>query len=460
MARLLATIPIAIAAIVIVGWSLGVEALKRAGLASVTMNPATAVAFLLIGGGLFARSRSGRTASIVSAMLIGGAGCIGAIKLCDLIFGTHFGIDAILFATQLAAGYVRPSRLAPNTAGSLVVISIALLLMRSRSDRVVVTAQAMACLTSLVAAFAMVGHLYGVAAFYVVAGLHPMALHAAIAFLSLSGFILLQTADRGLVARISDRGPAGRSCRALLPAAVVIPVVLGWVRQEGQITGLYSQEAGVAIMVMLTMLSMTVLIWLNAGWLLASDKMRRLAEAEVAHLARHDYLTGLPNRSQFMERLVARMVPGRRRADSMFAIVTMDLDGFKQVNDRLGHAAGDALLCDVAVFLKGCMYRKEDLVARLGGDEFVMLLDRVTCAEEAAVVANRILANMPPRFGPEGQAVAVGISVGIVIADQSVETSEALLNRADQALYHAKRTGKGRFSLYQTVEKGALEGAF
>jgi predicted signal transduction protein with EAL and GGDEF domain len=89
-----------------------------------------------------------------------------------------------------------------------------------------------------------------------------------------------------------------------------------------------------------------------------------------------------------------------------------------------------------------------------------MLLDRVTCAEEAAVVANRILANMPPRFGPEGQAVAVGISVGIVIADQSVETSEALLNRADQALYHAKRTGKGRFSLYQTVEKGALEGAF
>jgi len=457
--RLLATIPVAIAAIVIGGWALDDEALKRVGLSSVTMNPAAALAFLLIGAGLFARSRSFRKAATLGAVLIGGAGCIGAIKLVDLIFGTHVNLDSILFASQLSGGYVLPSRMAPNTAGSLVVISIALLLMRSGSDRAVVTAQALACLASLVALFTVVGHLYGVAAFYVVAAQHPMALHAAIACLSLSGYIMLATADRGLVARISDPGPAGRLSRALLPAALVIPVVLGWLRQEGEIAGLFSHEAGVAIMVMLTMISMTVLIWLNAGWLLASDKLRCLAEAEVAHMAGHDFLTGLPNRSQFMERLLARLVPGRRRADVLFAVVTMDLDGFKQVNDQLGHAAGDALLREVALFLRACLYRHDDLVARLGGDEFVMLLDRVSSAEEAAVVANRIVANMPRQYGPEGEAVAIGISVGIVLADGSAQTSEALLHKADLALYHAKRTGKGRFSLYQAVEGGALEGA-
>jgi diguanylate cyclase (GGDEF)-like protein len=457
--RLLATIPCAIAAIVIAGWALGDDTLKRVGLGSVTMNPITALAFLLFGAGLVARSRNGRKATTFGTVLIGGAGCIGAIKLVDLIFGTHFDIDAILFPSQLSAGYVRPSRMAPNTAGSLAMISIALLLMRSRSDRAVVTAQSLACLASLVAIFTMVGHLYGVAAFYVVAAMHPMALHAAIAFLSLSGYIMRATADRGLMARISDPGPAGRLSRALLPAALVIPVLLGWLRQEGEIAGLFSREAGIAIMVMLTMLSMTVLIWLNAGWLLASDKLRRLAEAEVAHLARHDFLTGLPNRSQFMERLEARVVPGRRRADTLFAIVTMDLDGFKQVNDQLGHAAGDALLRNVALFLKGCIYRQDDLVARLGGDEFVMLLDRVSSAEEVAVVAHRIVANMPRQFGPEGETVAIGISAGIVLADRSAQTSESLLNKADLALYHAKRTGKGRFSLYQAVEGGAFEGA-
>ncbi len=194
MVRLLAIIPFAIAAIVIAGWAFGEEALKRAGLSSVTMNPAAALALLFIGAGLCAGSCSGRKAATLGAVLIGSAGCIGAIKLVDLIFGTHFGIDAILFASQLSAGYVFPSRMAPNTAGSLVVISTALLLMRGRSARAVVTAQALACLASLVAIFTVVGHLYGVAAFYVVGAMHPMALHAAAAFLSLSGFIMLPTA--------------------------------------------------------------------------------------------------------------------------------------------------------------------------------------------------------------------------------------------------------------------------
>ena len=452
MVRLLATLPFAIAAIVLLGWALGVEALKRAGLGSVTMNPTTALAFLLLSTGLLLRLRNRRTTARLAALLIAAGGLIGALKLADLTMGTHFDIDAVLFASQLAGTYVRPSRIAPNTAGCFVLISAALLLMTRRSERAIVAAQALALANSLVASFTMVGHLYGVAAFYVVAAFHPMALHAAFAFLSLSALILWETADRGLIARISDRGPAGRSSRALLPAAVIIPVALGWLRHEGETAGLYGQDIGVAVMVMLTTLSMTILVWLNAGWLLASDKLRRLAEAEVAHMARHDFLTGLPNRSQFMDRLMARMVPRRRSADASFAIISMDLDGFKQVNDLLGHAAGDALLREVSLFLKGCIFRHDDLVARLGGDEFAIILDCINGAEEAAVVARRIVANMPRRFGPAGREVAVGISIGIVIADFRHDTAESLLNDADQALYHAKRSGKGRFSLFPGLE--------
>jgi diguanylate cyclase (GGDEF)-like protein len=456
---LLATIPFAIAAIVMGGWALGDDALKRVGLSSVAMNPVTSLGLLLICAGLFVRSHNGRAAFALGTALIGVAGCMGAIKLADVVFGTHFDVDAMLFATQLSAGYARPNQIAPNTAASLVLISAALLLMRCRADRVAVSAQVMAFSVALIALFAMVGHLYGVAAFYVVAALHPMALQSAICFMSLSGFVLLATANRGMVARISDRGPAGRTSRALLPAALVIPLLFGWLRQRGEIAGFYSEEVGVAIMVILTILSMTMLIWLNAGWLLSSDKLRRLAEAEVAHMASHDFLTGLPNRAQFMERLLERMVPRRRRADAVFALLVMDLDGFKQVNDKLGHAAGDALLREVALFLKGCVYRRDDLVARLGGDEFILLLDGVGSAHDATIVATRIVANMPRQFGPEGEEVPIGISVGVVIAEQNVQTAEALLRNGDKALYHAKRTGKGRYSLYQAIESGALEGA-
>ncbi len=447
VARLFALLPSVLAATVLVGWALGIEVMKRAGLGTVTMNPATALAFLLIVPGVFANTGKSRKLAGFGALLIGAAGCIGASKLIDLAAGSHFNVDTILFASHLTAGYARPSRMAPNTAFCFTLIATGLLLIRGRRERAVVAAQLFASLVAVVAVFTMVGHMYGVAAFYAVAALHPMALNSAIAFLSLSAFILLQTSECGLAARMFDRGPAGRTSRALLPAAVIIPVLFGWLRQQGESVGLYDHEIGIAIMVMLTMLSMTVLIWLNAGWLLASDKLRRLAEAEVAHMARHDHLTGLANRPHFMEKLVARMVPQCRRTQGPFAIITMDLDGFKQVNDRFGHAAGDALLRHVALFLKGFVFRQDDLVARLGGDEFVMLLDHITGIEEAVSVCERILANMSRRFGPQGEEVAIGISIGAVLAGRRHETPEALLNEADQALYQAKRSGKGRLAV-------------
>jgi len=455
MLRALIALPFVVACCVLVGWEADIEVLRRFGTSSVTMNPASALAFLALSVGLAVREHGGRRARTLAAALIAAGGLVGAAKLLDIAAGTHLNIDTLLFASKLGLGYVRPSRMAPNSALCFVTISLALLLMTLRSERAVIAAQAVALCTGVIAVFAMVGHLYGVDAFYVVGALHPVAAPSALGLLSLVGWVLVRTSARGLVAPLSDPGPAGRTSRSLLPAAVAIPVLAGWLRQQGEQAGLFSGEVGVALMVMLTMLTLTALIWQNARWLLAADTLRRAAEAEVAHLATHDFLTGLPNRGHFMDRLIERM-NRRPGAGARFAVIAMDLDGFKQVNDRLGHAAGDAVLRDVALHLRHCG-RRDDLVARVGGDEFVMLLGRITATGEAAGIAARIVQTLPRQFGPPGREVRVGISAGVVVADRRHQTPEALLADADHALYRAKRAGRGRFVLHDPAAGDPLD---
>ena len=445
---LLSVIPAVFAVIVLIGWSVDDETLKRLGMASATMNPTTAMGFIALSLGLLLRRVAAPLSSHIATVLIALTAALGAAKLFDVVTGSRFQIDAILFASKLTHGDTRPSRIAPNAALCFLLISTALLIIPGRSQGSAIAAQLLALAASLVSIFAVAGYIYGVGAFYIVPAFFPMAIHAAIGFLCLAAVVFIQTAERGLMVPLSDPGPAGRTSRALLPAAVAIPLGLGWLRQTGEQAGLYTIEIGVALMVMATVLILTMLIWWNAKVLLAADSRRRSAEARLARMATHDYLTSLPNRGHFMERLMARMSGGRLRAEDSFAIIYMDLDGFKQVNDRLGHAAGDQLLRQVAAYLKAQVRRKDDLVARLGGDEFAMLLDRIASSHDAASVAERIVSEMPSRFGPADNEVPIGISLGIVVADIHHQTPEALLNDADLALYDAKRGGKGRFSVY------------
>jgi diguanylate cyclase (GGDEF)-like protein len=447
-ARLLILVPAVFALVVLVGWWIDNDSLRRLGLASVTMNPTTAISFLMLSLGLCLRQTGGRVASWLAHGLIVGAGVIGVLKLLDVVAGTHIEIDTFLFAGKLATSDLKPSRIAPNAALCLVLISLALSAKTGPSRRAAIMAQLLALATMLVSVFALVGYLYGVGAFYSVPAFFPMAVHTAIGFLCLAAWVFLRTRTRGLMAPISDTGPAGRMARALLPAAFIIPVGNGWLRLLGERAGLFDAGIGAALGVMLNVLVLTVLIWLSARLLLASDTSRRQAEAELARMASYDFLTGLPNRAQFMERLMTRMAAGRRRTADPFAIIYMDLDGFKQVNDRLGHAIGDQLLRDVATHLRQCVRRDGDLVARLGGDEFTMLLDQVASADEASAVATRIVEEMPPYVRSNGQDVPVGMSVGIVLAEVRHQTPEALLSDADQALYDAKRGGKGRYAIF------------
>jgi len=175
---------------------------------------------------------------------------------------------------------------------------------------------------------------------------------------------------------------------------------------------------------------------------------RRLAEDSIRHLATHDTLTGLPNRTLFLEEL-GRSMREARRDGKQLALLFVDLDHFKIINDTLGHDAGDLLLARMAISLRECL-RPNDLVARLGGDEFVALVRHPAGHDEAAVVARKLLAAVTQPMSLKGQECRVSASVGISIFPDGADDEASLMKGADIAMYEAKREGRNGFRFYST----------
>jgi diguanylate cyclase (GGDEF)-like protein len=181
---------------------------------------------------------------------------------------------------------------------------------------------------------------------------------------------------------------------------------------------------------------------------------RRRAEARISHLARFDDLTALPNRVSFRDE-IERLLKLPQEAGRVSALLFVDLDQFKQVNDTLGHPCGDQLLCTVADRLRQ-MLRPEDYVARFGGDEFVVFQRDIRSNDEAAGLARRIVDHLSERYKIENHLVEIGASVGIAMASPGI-SADTLLKNADMALYRAKSDGRGTFCFFrdelaQTVE--------
>ena len=166
-------------------------------------------------------------------------------------------------------------------------------------------------------------------------------------------------------------------------------------------------------------------------------------EEQPQHRTQGDLLTGLPNRAQLLER-VARVVQYVQYNPTFrFAIMFVDLDGFKPINDRLGHKAGDAVLRHVARVFQSCL-RQGDLVGRYGGDEFIFLLNQVNDPSEVTAIAERVLARLQAPIDV-GEPVTVGASIGLAFNTNMNETGEELIRDADQAMYRAKGQGKNRY---------------
>ena len=165
-------------------------------------------------------------------------------------------------------------------------------------------------------------------------------------------------------------------------------------------------------------------------------------EAQLEYRAHHDDLTGLPNRALLRERLQQELAHARRDG-SQLALLFLDLDRFKSVNDSMGHDAGDRLLCVAADRLRTCV-RECDTVARLGGDEFVVLLTDLRNPQQAAKLAGQILTLLSQPFQIDGSTCFIGASIGVSVFPADGATGEELLKRADMAMYRAKAAGRGR----------------
>jgi diguanylate cyclase (GGDEF)-like protein/PAS domain S-box-containing protein len=168
---------------------------------------------------------------------------------------------------------------------------------------------------------------------------------------------------------------------------------------------------------------------------------RKATEDRLYHDAFHDKLTGLPNRSLFNDRLGRALLRMKRRSDYRFAVLFIDLDGFKLINDSLGHQTGDQLLIAVSRRLEGCI-RQGDTVARLGGDEFIILADDIDDLQDVTRLADRVLEELQTPFSLNGQDMVTTASIGIAVSDCGYEHAEDLLRDADIAMYQAKTRGK------------------
>jgi diguanylate cyclase (GGDEF)-like protein/PAS domain S-box-containing protein len=176
---------------------------------------------------------------------------------------------------------------------------------------------------------------------------------------------------------------------------------------------------------------------------------RKRAEEQLVHDACHDALTGLPNRALFIDRMGHAIKLAKRRADYFFAMLFLDLDRFKVINDSLGHTLGDQLLVAIARRLEPCL-RPADTVARLGGDEFAILLDDIKDASDATRVAERIQKELTRPFPLSGHEVFTSASIGIALSATGYDRPEDVLRDADMAMYRAKALGQARYEMFDT----------
>jgi diguanylate cyclase (GGDEF)-like protein len=217
-------------------------------------------------------------------------------------------------------------------------------------------------------------------------------------------------------------------------------------RDQQELDHLHWVFSGLLMVLILCGIGLVILLVRNSRLIRrAHDELRGMAD-ELGLAAHHDALTSLANRALFYKE-ATKAISGRKARGDSFAVLFLDLDHFKEVNDTLGHPVGDVLLQEVAGRLRGCM-RTTDVVARLGGDEFAVILNPIIRPEQVAGLAERLIEVVSAPYAIEGQCIIVGASVGAAICPTDGADSHELLKNADIALYRAKEDGRATYRFF------------
>jgi signal transduction histidine kinase/DNA-binding response OmpR family regulator len=272
--------------LVLTGWWLDVEALKSVLPGRVAMNPGgTALCFLLAGVSLVIQSApAGRRLRTVGMACASAVVMLALLRLGAYVVGWDWGPDRLLFAEKLDLESLRtghPNRMAPNTALGVLLAGLGLLLLSRKSGRGVLAAQLLAFASAFIALLAMIGYAYSALALAGLEQFIPMALNTALALTLLVAGILCARPDQGVMAVVTSEGAGGVMARRLLPAVIIIPAVVGWVRLLGQQEGFVDPVMGLPLYVVTIIVMFAALIWWNAGSLNLMDRKRRLAERRL-----------------------------------------------------------------------------------------------------------------------------------------------------------------------------------
>ncbi len=441
LSRVTSVIPIAVGLIVLFGWALDIEPIKRIVPGLVAMNPATAIGFICLGIALvcltrLARSRPMHRAGEVFALL---AALIGLAKVVALMSLPDLAIDRLVFTARLAG-----NQMAPNTAINFLLTGLALATI-DRSFRRFWPAQFLTVVAAMSSLLAMMGYAYGVQSFYGIGSYIPMALHTAATFVIVSIGVLCARPARGIMAVFSSASSGGVMVRRFLPAVLIVPAALGWLRITHLHQRIVDPDFELWLLIVLIMSVFIILVGWNGRLLHRADVERAESERVLAHQATHDALTQLPNRRFFLDRLEHELARAKE-SNAPVAVLFFDLDLFKIVNDSLGHVVGDELLAAAGQRIRENL-DEHDVVARLSGDEFVVLLIDPPVNERATEIAQRMLHafGTPFRLGPHEVFTTISVGIAISHADDSAVN---LIRHADLAMYQAKVRGKARYEIF------------
>ncbi len=428
--------------VLVLGWAFDVPVVRSLLPGPISTKASTGAMFVLCGAGvaLLAGDEKGKRIGRVCA-----TACLvmALVFLSQYVVGWNLGIDELPFRDTVArAAHVAfPGRPGLTALICLVLICMSLLGMgRHRRWEGALMIPVLG-----VAALCIVGFAYSIPAFYAEGSAAKISLNTGIVLLTLAVGVVFLRPGGGVQRTLGTTDPGGVMVRRLLPPAVVVPLVLGWLQLGGQRNGVYGPPVGAWLLTMATIACLIAVIALSARSLSRADRHRRRLEAELHRLADEDGLTGLPNRRRFTEEL-RRDLALASRHHIPGALLMIDLDRFKAVNDEHGHAAGDTLLRAMSDALSQAL-RDTDIRGRLGGDEFVAYLAH-TDQVAARQVAEGVLALMRTTSAGLGPGMQTTASIGIATEYTSASDAGAMLQMADSAMYRAKREGGDRLAVW------------
>ncbi len=429
------------AVVFVVGWAFDVTAVRAPLPGPVSMKASTAGMFVLSGAAVVLLTGEPKRKQI--GHLCAAACLVLALAfLSEYVVGWNLGIDEFPFrdAVARAVHVTYPGRPGTTTAICFVLTCVSLLGLNQRrrfEGALMVPVLALAGLS-------VVGFAYAIPAFYTEASNAKIALNTGILFIILAFGVVFAKPGGGMQRMLSTTDPGGVMARRLLPLAIVVPLVLGWLQLVGQRQGVYGPPVGAWLLTTSTIACLLAVIASGARSLSRADRHRRRLETELHRLAGEDALTGLPNRRRF-EADLRRDLALASRHHIPGALVMIDLDRFKAINDEYGHAAGDALLRAMSHVLSQGL-RDTDLRGRLGGDEFVAYLAH-TDGPAARQVAQAVLALIRRTSAQLGPGMQTTASIGIAADYTASSDPAAMLNAADRAMYRAKRAGGNRLAV-------------